>query len=48
MEVDIVSSASLGRVAHGVAGALQLLASPFDDPVELGVRCKPSFCRSHI
>jgi hypothetical protein len=48
MEIDVVSLGQPGRVAHGVSGALQLLASPFDDPVELGIRCKPSFCRSHI
>jgi heme-degrading monooxygenase HmoA len=43
-----VSRGQLGRVASRVAGALELLCAPLLDPVDLRVKDKVSFRRSHI
>ena len=48
MEVDFVPFRQPGRFVGRVAGTFELLCAPVLDPVELGVRGKLSFRRSHI
>ena len=47
MQVDVVALREPGRVVPRIARALEFLAPPVLDPVELGVVDKPSFRRSH-